>query len=272
MCSPTATALALDSYPDNGFFFRTAPSDSLQMAAIARQAEGTGVRQIAVGYLDDPYGRGLADELESALRARSLTLTASVGFRPDQDDLTDVSRELLADEPGVVVVLGDADDGSRLLTALDAAVGVTPQAIIINDSIRQARPTIQSLSALFRSRLVGIAPQSGSFLPEGPAGFFVAHALDCLNLVALATLDAGTDDPLEIRKNVAAVSTAGRGCSSFEVCAGLVEQNLGIDYSGLSGRVELSSATGDPVRAWFEVFRFDTDGNEVREPSIEVSQ
>ena len=39
-CSPTATALALDDFPDNGFFFRTAPSDSLQMAAIARSVRG----------------------------------------------------------------------------------------------------------------------------------------------------------------------------------------------------------------------------------------
>ena len=62
-CSPTATALALDDFPDNGYFFRTVPSDSLQMVAIARRAERTGVPTVAVGYLDDQYGRGLVDEL-----------------------------------------------------------------------------------------------------------------------------------------------------------------------------------------------------------------
>ena len=59
-CSPTATALALDDYPDNGLFFRTVPSDSLQMVAMARVAERTGSTSIAIGYLDDSYGRGLA--------------------------------------------------------------------------------------------------------------------------------------------------------------------------------------------------------------------
>ena len=34
-CSPSATALALDDYPDNKLFFRTVPSDSLEMVAIA---------------------------------------------------------------------------------------------------------------------------------------------------------------------------------------------------------------------------------------------
>jgi branched-chain amino acid transport system substrate-binding protein len=272
VCSPTATAISLDAYPDNGFFFRTAPSDALQMVAIARQAERTGERTIAVGYLDDPYGRGLADALGNEIRARPPVLTASVAFSADQDDLSEVAAELLADDPGVVVVLGDADDGSRLLTALDAAPGETPPAIIVNDTIRQARPTIQGLSELFRSRLQGVAPASSAFLDGGPDGYFVAHAVDCLNLVALATLDAGSDDPLEIRKNMAAVSTGGRGCSSFDQCASLVEQNLGIDYSGQSGSVDLSNATGDPVRGRFEVFTFDTDGNEVHDAPVSVSQ
>ena len=272
VCSPTATAMALDNYPDNGLFFRTAPSDSLQMAAIARQAERTGARTVAVGYLDDPYGRALADGLEEAVRARSLTVAASVGFGADQDDLSEIAERLLADAPGVVVVLGDADDGSRLLTALDSASAPTPQAILVNDSIREARSTIQGLSTVFRARLQAVAPRSESFQPDGADGFFVSHAVDCATLIALATLDAGTDDPLEIRKNMAAVSTGGRGCSSFSTCATLVEMNLGIDYNGQSGRVELSSATGDPLRAWFEVFGFDASGDEVDNQQVEVSQ
>ena len=60
-------------------------------------------------------------------------------------------------------------------------------------------------------------------------------------------------------------------CVTFASCASLVEQNLGIDYNGLSGRVDLSNATGDPVRAWFEVFGFDADGNEVYDNPIEVA-
>ena len=101
-------------------------------------------------------------------------------------------------------------------------------------------------------------------------GFFVPHAIDCVNLIALAAMDAGSDIPLEIRKQVAAVSTGGRACTTFEACASLVEQELGIDFNGLSGRIELSSVTGDPTRAWFETFSFDADGNEVQGGPIEV--
>ena len=35
VCSPTATALALNDYPDRDLFFRTVPSDSLSAQAMA---------------------------------------------------------------------------------------------------------------------------------------------------------------------------------------------------------------------------------------------
>ena len=73
-CSPTATSLALDEFPSRELFFRTAPSDSLQAAAIAEHAERTGARTAAVTYLDDAYGRPMAVDTIDALQARGLAL------------------------------------------------------------------------------------------------------------------------------------------------------------------------------------------------------
>lgn len=267
-CSPMATALALDDYPDNGYFFRTAPSDSLQMLAIARQAQATGTQLVAVGYLDDPYGRGLERSFEEAMQDR--VPTVSVGFGADQDDLSDVATELLADDPAVVVVLGDADDGSRLLAALDHAAEDPPQ-VLINDSIRQARAVIQSLSPTFRERLTGHAPRSGPApgVEDGPPGFFVSHAVDCLNLIALAVMEADSDDPFEFRRAMSRVSNGGRACSTFPDCAAFLE-SFEIDYNGFSGPVNLALG-GDPQRAWFDTFQFDEDGNETPGDPLDTS-
>lgn len=262
-CSPAATALALDGYPDpNGYFFRTAPSDSLQMVAIARRAERTGAPSVAVGYLDDPYGRGLADTLvaEIELRRRQ-DVVAEVAFGADQEDLSAIATELLADEPGLVIVLGDADDGGRLLTALDAASPDEPVSVIVNDAIRAAA-SIQQLSPGFRTRLTGVAPLATT---DGAAdeGYFTAHAVDCVNLIALATAEAETDSPDAIRLWMAPVSGGGRQCTTFEDCSALIEDDLQIDYNGRSGPIELSSTTGDPTRATFIQFGFDPDGSEI---------
>lgn len=265
-CSPTATALALDDYPDNGYFFRTAPSDSLQMAAIVRRAERTGAPTVAVGYLDDPYGRGLRDALVGEIeRSRRQEVVSAVAFGADQEDLRAPVAELLAEEPGVVVVLGDADDGGRLLSALDAAAPDGLTEVIINDAIRTAS-AIEQLSPEFRARLTGIAPLAAT---DGE-GYFTAHAVDCVNLIALAAIEAGSDAPNAVRLWMAPASGGGRQCTSFEDCVGVIGRNLQIDYNGLSGPLELSSTTGDPTRATFVEFEFDVDGTEVARRTFEA--
>ncbi len=271
-CSPMATALALDDYPDNGLFFRTAPSDSLQMAAIAREARFTGITKVAVGYLDDPYGRGLVGAFTDEMQRRDAPVVAEQGFGGDEDDLSRAVATLLADDPGVVVVLGDADDGSRLLAALDAspASGNVSQ-FIVNDAIRAARPVIQALSPEFRERLTGVAPAADAVSEEGPEGFFTAHAVDCVNLIALSALSAGSDDPTLMRAKMSAVGSGGRACTSFADCAQLLDQGLDINYEGVSGGVELSNSAGDPLRARFESFGFDADAAEVDAVEFEVS-
>jgi branched-chain amino acid transport system substrate-binding protein len=268
-CSPSATALALDDYPDNKLFFRTVPSDSLQMAAIVRRAQQTGVDSVAVGYLDDPYGRALADAFVAEAEARgTLEIGARVGFEAgdpslDATTLGDAATDLLESGAGVVVVLGDADTGSRMLQALDEAAVDNPPEVIINDAIRDAHQTIQTLSAAFKANLSGVAPFPSSFDFDGPAGFFSAHAVDCVNLIALAAVQAGTDSPARIASQIASVSVGGSLCRTFAGCAENLALELQINYNGPSGNTDLSTRTGDPTRARFEEFEFDGDGRDV---------
>ena len=270
-CSPTATALLLDDYPDNGYFFRTAPSDSLQMVALARLAREEGVTSVAVGYLDDPYGRGLVDAFSDEARSRGITIVAEEGFSSDQDDLSETAAAMLEQQPGVVVVLGDADDGARLLAALDAdPASSSVRRFIVNDAIRTARSTIQALSPLFRTRLTGVAPLAVSPRTNGPPGFFTSHAIDCVNLIALAAMTAQSDDPDDIQVRMAPVGSGGAECRSFESCGAFIADLLDIDYDGASGDVELSNSAGDPVSGWFEEFEFSEDGLETNSRQFEV--
>ena len=263
-CSPSATALALDDFPDNKLFFRSVPSDSFEMVAIERRVEGTGVESVGVGYLDDPYGRALKDVLADEIRkANEVTLQTPVGFEADQEDLAPAAQQLLAGNPGVVVVLGDADDGTRLLQALDAETsGSRPPLVVVNDAIRDGRQAIQALSPEFRSRLSGVAPLASTRVVPGPDGFFTANATDCVNIIALAAIQAGSDDPAEIKTNMASVSAGGQPCTDFADCAERLAGGFSIDFSGYSGDVELSATTGDRTRAWFETFSFNADGED----------
>lgn len=266
VCSPSATAISLDRFPDSNLFFRTVGSDTLQMSALARTAARTGSGSITIVHLDDLYGRSLAEALQTAVGARaSLSVSSVVPFSGDDTDLTDDAATALETGARIIAVLGDADDGGRMLTAIDAALasnpdGVTPF-IVVNDSLRAATDVVAGLSPRLRSVIVGVAPRAVVAAVDSPTGVFATNAFDCAILIALAALQAGSDNPRAIADQMASVSAGGRICTTFAECADLLEQGLQIDYNGLSGNVDMSS-TGDLTRGWFREFRFDDTGRE----------
>lgn len=268
-CSPTATALALDDFPDNGYFFRTVASDSLLMSAMARRVASTGVGSVAVAYLDDRYGRGLYETFQAEAAERGVGISAGVPFSPDDEDLRPVVNEVRGSASTIVVVLADADDGTRLLAELDTLTSFddAPPSVIVNEAIRNGRQTIQTLSESFRSRLTGMAPRAVAQAVDFP-GSFTANAVDCVNLIALAAVQAGSDAARDIKGQMAAVSDGGASCLTFGECVALMSQGLQINYNGLSGPVELSSASGDLEAGWFEQFTFAADGSDASNEAL----
>lgn len=271
-CSPSATALALEEFDDNGWFFRTIPSDSLLMTAMAIQAtQLTGVSTVGVAYIDDPYGRGLSDAFASQVAAQGrLTAVASVAVPADTDDLGPAVTELLAEDPGVIVILADDTVGGRLLGTIDAQMDVRSSTLILlNDSVRTARQSIEALSDGMRNRLRVVAPAATFKINDTTTAPFAAQAVDCVDLIALATVLADTDARSEIRRRLAAVSIGGIPCREFEQCRDLLVNGRTIDFVGRSGPVDLG-ASGDPLTGLFDLVRFGSDGTEERSTRFEA--
>ncbi len=66
-CSPASTALSLTNIEDDGYFFRTAPSDILQGQVMAEVcAEELGAETAATLYVNNDYGQQLSDEFVRA--------------------------------------------------------------------------------------------------------------------------------------------------------------------------------------------------------------
>jgi branched-chain amino acid transport system substrate-binding protein len=244
------------------------------MVAIASVAERTGSTSIAIGYLDDSYGRGLAEALRSAVATRGLAVLAEIPFSGDDEDLADEAADLLENSPSVVVILGDAGDGARLLDAVDQAIGDgDPPTIVVNDALRdaQTQQVIQGLRQEVRERIRGVAPLAVTPNDLALTELYAANAYDCVNLIALASVQAGSQSPTSIAAQMASVSTGGSVCRSFAECSDRLGRGLQIDYEGPSGNTELSNRTGDPARARFEQFEFDEDGRDESLMTFEIS-
>ncbi len=273
-CSPTASALALDEFPDDGLFFRTIPSDSLQAQAIAAVADQTGALEAAIVYVDDAYGREFADAVESSMTRGAISVAQTIGFTDRDDDLTDEARQLAASTATVAVVLADGDDGTRFLEALDEVDSSRLTTVLVNDALRNpSNPErIANLDAQLRRKIVGLAPEAASNDPNepfDPPGLFATNAYDCVNLVALAAVRAGSDAPRDIASEIPSVSSSGLACRTFTACVGAIGDDRQIDYDGPTGLTEIGR-NGETSRAVFDRFVFDADGEDVFDRTITV--
>ena len=266
-CSPTASALALDDFPNRELFFRTIPSDSMQAEAIAEVVGQTGVTSVAVVHVDDAYGRPYADAVTDALGTRRIAVVETVGFSGTDDELVDDARRTIESGAQAVVILADGQDGTTFINALGQVEHESLAAVVVNDAIRTpASPqVIQGLETALREKIVGLAPQATppESTPYEPSGFFAVNAHDCVNLIALSALRGGSDAPSDIAGQMALVSAGGAVCSSFEACAAVFADGFDFDYDGPSGVTELIPRQGDPKRALFQEFTFDETGRDV---------
>ena len=166
-CSPTASALGLDKFPDHDLFFRTVPSDSLQAKAISQRADRTGVASVVVAYVDDGYGRPLSGAVSEELGRIPLEVTDSIPFPtgdadPGDADLNDSVQRVVDAHARTLILLAGSDDGMRFLEKLSdtSTPGVTR--IIVNDALRSAE-SVQRMAALpksTRQMIEGVAPQA----------------------------------------------------------------------------------------------------------------
>jgi branched-chain amino acid transport system substrate-binding protein len=277
-CSPTATSLLLDDYPNRDLFFRTIPSDSLQMKAIAQQAQRSGVATAVVVHVDDEFGHGLAAAVEAELRGFDLSVDAMIGFAADDEDLSDVVDELSQHVGSTIIVLADQEQGLRALEAIAAAAprlgGETLPDILVNDAIRPAGEQWEALGAPVRDALTRLGPVADlpattatSAEPPGsapgqeplPSLPFALNTLDCINLIALSAIIESSDDPAVIAGRMDRTADDGAPCATFATCLELLLLRRDIDYNGANGQNLLYwfAESGDLGRAAVMAYEYN---------------
>ena len=248
MISPSATSPALSTIEDAGLFFRTAPSDARQGEVVADILEEMDIRDAALTYTNNDYGKGLADSIEANFEKRGGTITIST---PHEDGKGDYSAEvgaLAAAGGDILIVAGYLDQGGKgiIQASLDSGAfdrfflpdGMIGDSLVeaigadLNGSIGTV-PGTDSPGAARLEEILGMA-----------AGPFVAESYDAAALILLAMQAAGSTDSGDFKGHVLAVANA----PGEQVFPGELEKALGIlaaggevDYVGASA-VELVGA------------------------------
>ena len=125
--SPANTSDKLTTYADKGLYFRVAPPDLLQGAAIAKLVADDGATNVAIIARNDAYGVGLADVVEKTLTDAGITVSVKKIYEPDAGTFDAEVAEIKGASPDAIVVIGFEESSKILRTLVENGIG--PKAV-----------------------------------------------------------------------------------------------------------------------------------------------
>jgi ABC-type branched-subunit amino acid transport system substrate-binding protein len=236
---------------DEDFLFRTVPSDAFQGVALADVTLQEGVDTVAVIYVNNDYGEGLANSFGGAYEERGGTVTGSVPYEQGKASYRGELQQLAGDAQALVLI-GYPENGVTILRqALEE--GFFDQ-FIFTDGMK-APEIIEQIGADFLDGSFGTSPEA--LATSNPAQLFTTYyqdafgelppkpfidtSYDAMMLMALAIQAAGSTDGAAIQAALREVANP----PGEEVLPGdwqraveLLEAGTDIDYTGASGSLD----------------------------------
>ena len=272
--SPANTSPAFTEYDDNGLYFRTAPSDVVQGAALADIMIADGNASATFLVLNDAYGTGLLEFTSGPFEAQGGIVDATNIYDPKAENFDDVVAVAVEADSDAIVVIG-FDETSKILTGLiEAGVGPDAKAVYGTDGnmgnalaeafddptvlagMRGTLPGVDVAGELadFQAGLLSIDPDLVDYS-------YAAESYDAIVVMSLAAIAAGSDDGVAMGAAINDVTRGGEKCTTFADCAALLEADpaTDIDYDGFSGPLEFRDE-GEPTQASILTLEFDAEG------------
>ncbi|WP_317229013.1 ABC transporter substrate-binding protein [Clavibacter sp. MX14-G9D] len=268
--SPANTSPDFTTYEDDGYYWRTAPSDVLQGRILGNKILQDGKTNVSILYMNDAYGTGLRENIKKTLEEGGATIAAESVFEPSATDFNSAITSVLAPNPDALVVIS-FDEIKTIADQLaskgfdfanfygtDGNYGVIKETDT-NVDIAGAQFTNPGVEAKedFQGRLQDMVKADGD--PELTVFSYAAESYDGTTLLALAALQGGATDGATLKDNLQSVSEGGTKCESFADCAKLIADGEDIDYDGISGPITWDE-NGDPTEAYVSVYKYE-EGN-----------
>lgn len=256
--SGSATSPMISSLDSKGFTFRTVPSDAFQGVALAQVTKEKGYKKVGVIYVNNDYGKGLAENFGKAFTAAGGTVTASVGFEPKQASFRGEVQKAATGHPEALVVIAYTGDGVPILKqALESGQF---NRFALSDGMK-APEVIDAIGAQF---LEGVVGTTAAPLPNYPAAeaFHAAYKAkygqltpkpyidtfyDATYVLALAAEKAKSTDGTKIRDAIRDVTSEGGEKilpGEFAKAKQALAAGKKIEYVGASGPLQFD-AHGD---------------------------
>ena len=238
--SPSATSPALSSIEDNGFFFRTAPSDSRQGQLLAEIAIAKGINDVAVTYVNNDYGKGLSEAFISSYEALGGTVTVNAAHEDGKADYAADVASISAGGSSILAVFGYVDGGALSLTTASIDVGAFDSYIFSDGMITPGNTALGGLEGLNGSW--GTTPGGSDSVANwedvaqaagNSVGPYSGEAYDAMALIILASQNSvNREDIRDAIQDI--VNAPGTKIQAGEIGLGLslISEGKDIDYVG----------------------------------------
>ena len=251
--SPLLTILPADEGQD--FLYRTVPSDALQGVVLAGVAAEAGLTNVAILYVNNPYGQGLKDNFQAAFEAAGGTVSAAVPH--DEAEATTYVAELrraIEGEPEVLLALSYAGHATIYLREAIENDFIT-QFLFVDGTKSQA--IIEAVGAENLEGMLGTAPGSADtpslalFTADYQAEYgelpplpFMTNVYDSIVIAALAALAAEVSGaevtPAAVRDMLRTVANpdgdvAAAGADGVQAAIAAIRAGGSINYEGAAG-------------------------------------
>ncbi len=246
MISPSATSPGLTDLNDNGYFFRTAPSDARGGQILADITKDRKVKSVAITYTNNDYGKGLADVYKAAVEAHGIKVTTVAAHEDGKADYSAEVATLASAGGDAVAVIGYIDQGGKGIIQASLDSGAFDKFILsdgmIGDSLTDNFG--KDLNKSFGSLPGSTGKGAGVFADVAKAagidssGPYTGESYDAAALITLAMQAGGKADRATIQQNVMAVANApGKKIYPGELgkALDLLAKGKAVNYEGATG-------------------------------------
>ena len=269
--SPASTSPLFSTADDDGFLFRTTLSDVGQGEVLAGLARDQGFANVGVLYVDNPYGRGMAEVFEGAFAGDSL----AVSFAYGQTSYLPQLREAASRGAEALVAIAYPRQASVFVReAIES--GLFRQFLFVDGT--KSPDLIAAVGAERLEGMRGTAPTGGPETPSTrawdaayvaqhgapPSLPFVREGYDAAIALMLAAEAAGSTDGRAIRDRLTDVAGPDgeiviAGADGVARALALVRDGVSVNYEGAGSSVDWNG-DGDVVRGWVGIWEYRDGG------------
>jgi len=274
--SPTSSAPQITDIADNGYLWRTYPSDTLQgkvLAAAVIDAFGKGAT-VNVGARNDAFGTALKQLFVTQFTKLGGKVGVNISWNPDQANFDSEMGQLAGGNPKGWVIIDFPETFQKYVAALvrtgkwDAAQTFMTEALRntsvldpIGNPVVGLRgtaasaaggPAGASFAAYWQKNVTGAKPYTG----------FEGTALDAANVAFLAAMKSCSSSPAKIKANLISVSgPPGVKVTYLQMAKAikLLQAGKEVDYEGAFSPVDFDK-NGDTGSAVFEIWKYSGTG------------